>query len=62
MATIFKVARTHPEVNDMTRLVKAENAKAVRAHLLKEFEITEADAEDAHKLGELGVKIETATE
>lgn len=61
---IFKLARKHPmaDADAKPRLVKADNAKGVRAHLLNEFDITEADAEEAHALGEQGVRIETAAE
>lgn len=56
--TIFKV---NPK-DGQTRLVKAENLKQVKAHLLEEFTIEEASAEDAHALGKSGVQIETANE
>lgn len=54
--------KTAPHDEKKHRLVKAENAKAVRAHLLSDYEISEAEAEEAHDLGVQGVQIETAAE
>lgn len=53
--------RPGPQTVDMEpRLIKAERVTQVEAHLLKEFEISKADAEQAAELAGCGVKVETA--
>lgn len=58
---IFKV-KSKVLTEENPRLVKAENVKEVREHLLNEVEITRAEPEETHELGTQGVKIEQATE
>lgn len=57
---IVKPNKQDAEGAEKPRLVKAERVKQVEAHLLEEFSIEKANAEQAAELAGDGVKVETA--
>ena len=59
---IVKPNKQDAEGAEKPRLVKAERVKQVEAHLLSEFKIEKADAEQAAELAFQGVRIETAAQ
>lgn len=56
---IYIVVPKGSEAPVKKRLIKAERINQVEQHLLSEFEITKADAEEAAELAGSGVKVET---
>ena len=57
---IVKPNKQDAEGAEKPRLVKAERVKQVEAHLLAEFTIEKADAEQAAELAGEGIRVENA--
>ena len=58
---LFVVSSSDPQNRPMqARLIRAERVSQVESHVLKDFKIEPATADEAHELGEAKVRIERA--